>query len=184
MVGSYAHAASLCGILKRDGSDCDRPVPPGVPFNVCAKHLAEIAQFARATAKPKVRLDRACPGCNVRALIATVGETVATCANCQHEMQGQFPPPQPRPFKQPERTAVVYYIRFGDRIKIGTTMDIGTRLQALPHEELLLTEPGSYELEGKRHRQFNRHLIAGREWFEAAPELLDFIATRRAQLAA
>lgn len=65
---------------------------------------------------------------------------------------------------------VVYYLRFGDRIKIGTTTDLPQRLQALPHDELLAIEPGGMTLERTRHLQF-ADLRVTREWFEAAPVL-------------
>lgn len=177
---------SLCGVLKRDGSDCPIPVEPGTSFNVCPKHLRAITEYARdarSLAVKKYRLRMPCPTCGVRALIAIVGERTATCASCGHEIVGADPTPVPRP-RPRQMGSVVYYIRFGERIKIGTTFDLEQRLAALPHDEVLLTEPGGVELEKQRHRQFNAHLIAGREWFEAHPDLLAFIAKRKAALAA
>lgn len=83
---------------------------------------------------------------------------------------------------------VVYYVRFGDRVKIGTTKDLDSRLLSIPHDELLATEPGGVYVEKQRHRQF-QHLRAkvgnSREWFSLTPELADHIAAirRRAELA-
>jgi excisionase family DNA binding protein len=73
-------------------------------------------------------------------------------------------------------TSVVYYIRFGDRIKIGTTVNLVSRLGNLPHDQLLATEPGGVNLEGLRHAQFAEHRIRG-EWFRPAPELLAHIGS-------
>lgn len=66
----------------------------------------------------------------------------------------------------------IYYLRFGDRIKIGTSSSLKARLSTLPYDEVLALEPGSYDLERSRHDEFAPHLIDGqREWFRDAPEL-------------
>jgi hypothetical protein len=65
---------------------------------------------------------------------------------------------------------VVYYLTFNGLIKIGTSTNVKGRMASLPHDELLATEPGSYELEKQRHRQF-AHLRYKNEWFNPGPEL-------------
>lgn len=70
--------------------------------------------------------------------------------------------------EQPE--GVVYYLAFNGLIKIGTSTNVKSRISSLPHDELLATEPGSYELEKQRHRQFH-HLRYKGEWFNPGPEL-------------
>lgn len=65
-------------------------------------------------------------------------------------------------------------MKFGDRIKIGTTTNLLKRREAIPHDEVLATEPGDRSVEGKRHTQF-RHLRVKGEWFRIAPELLAHI---------
>jgi hypothetical protein len=77
---------------------------------------------------------------------------------------------------QEGRKHVVYYLRFGDRIKIGTTTCLVSRLNSLPHDEVLATEPGGVEVEDKRKTQFAEHRITG-EWFRMTPALLRHIAT-------
>jgi hypothetical protein len=62
------------------------------------------------------------------------------------------------------RPHVVYYMRIGNRVKIGTTSDIKRRLSTINPEELLATEPGGYDLEKERHQQFE-HLRSHGEWF-------------------
>ena len=49
---------------------------------------------------------------------------------------------------------VVYYIRRGNLIKIGTTMRLRSRLTALMPDEVLALEPGDEITERQRHRQF------------------------------
>jgi hypothetical protein len=75
---------------------------------------------------------------------------------------------------------VVYYIRRGATVKIGTTTNLRQRMAALLPEEILATEPGGYELEAQRHRQFQDLRIDKREWFHAGPRLQRHILTVRA----
>lgn len=88
----------------------------------------------------------------------------------------------PQPPQLPD-TAVVYYVRVGDRVKIGTTVKtVRQRFQGQlpPDAQVLATEPGSYEVERRRHRQF-RHLQDANEWFHAGPELWSHVAELRKQ---
>lgn len=82
----------------------------------------------------------------------------------------------PDPDLPPPRVDVVYYLRWADRIKIGTTHRPRQRLAAIMHEELLAFEPGARDVEQRRHREF-ADLREGGEWFTAAPPLLAHIAT-------
>lgn len=71
---------------------------------------------------------------------------------------------------------VVYYIRVGKYIKIGTTNAIDRRLQQYPPDaKLLATEPGGYDVEALRHKQFAKHLAARNEWFAPAPPIKEHI---------
>ncbi len=70
---------------------------------------------------------------------------------------------------------VVYYLRYADRIKIGTSGRPRQRVAAIRHDELLAFELGGRSLEQQRHRQFAA-LREGGEWFRAGPELLKHIA--------
>ncbi len=70
--------------------------------------------------------------------------------------------------------ALVYYIAFGDRIKIGTSANLGKRLIALPHDRLFATEPGGYATEHMRHVQFADCRVNG-EWFTRSRELIAHI---------
>jgi hypothetical protein len=74
------------------------------------------------------------------------------------------------------RVDVVYYLRYRDRIKIGTSRNPRQRLAAIWHDELLAFERGGRSLEQARHREF-AHLREGGEWFTSAPELLAHIDT-------
>lgn len=89
--------------------------------------------------------------------------------------------PKPRVFS---RLAVVYYIRFQDLVKIGTTVALTSRLNSIPHDEVLVTEPGHFELEKLRHEQFAhlRHRPRG-EWFRYEPDLRAHVEELQARAA-
>ena len=73
---------------------------------------------------------------------------------------------------------VVYYLQFGDRYKIGFSTNLPSRLNSLPYDKLLAVEPGSFELERRRHATFSRTRVDGQnEWFHQSPALLFHIAT-------
>ena len=77
---------------------------------------------------------------------------------------------------------VVYYIRFGDRIKIGTSGDVWTRVRQLPCDRLLAIEPGGFDVEHERHVQFKAfRLNANSEWFRDCPEIRKHVNALRRQ---
>lgn len=75
------------------------------------------------------------------------------------------------------RVDVVYYLRWRDRIKIGTTGNPRSRLAALTFDELLAFERGDRIREQRRHAQFAEHRFEGSEWFSAHDALLDHVAS-------
>lgn len=77
---------------------------------------------------------------------------------------------------------VIYYLRFGDRVKIGTTQNLARRLANLPHDELLAIEPGGRDIEKIRHEQFV-HLHSTGEWFRIDDQMLEHIAGLQRQVA-
>ncbi|KZE88591.1 hypothetical protein AVP41_03097 [Microbacterium sp. TNHR37B] len=80
----------------------------------------------------------------------------------------------PDPDLPPPRIDVVYYVRWRERIKIGTSHRPRQRLSAVRHEELLAFERGGRDLEQQRHREF-ADLREGGEWFRADARLFAHI---------
>jgi hypothetical protein len=79
----------------------------------------------------------------------------------------------------------VYFADAGGHIKIGWSRKVSTRLAQLQTGSavpirLLGTMPGGRAAEQRIHEQFAHLRISG-EWFIAAPELLAFVAARRAE---
>jgi hypothetical protein len=68
---------------------------------------------------------------------------------------------------------LVYYIRFGDGIKIGTTHNLAQRLSSfcVPAAAVLAVEPGGFELERSRHEFFADSRIGRTEVFQDSPKL-------------
>ncbi|MER5843186.1 hypothetical protein ABT099_23400 [Streptomyces prasinus] len=79
-----------------------------------------------------------------------------------------------------DRPTVVYYIRIGRLVKIGTTMDPATRFTDLRPNEILAHEPGGEILEHQRHAQF-KALRARGEYFHPGKPLQDHILRLRAE---
>lgn len=84
---------------------------------------------------------------------------------------------------RPERVHVVYYVRIGQLVKIGTTGQLDVRLRAYPPDAAVLAvEPGTRELEQQRHRQF-RDSGATKlgEYFYPSTALIEHINSLREQ---
>jgi hypothetical protein len=71
----------------------------------------------------------------------------------------------------------VYYVLIDGLIKIGFAKDVPARLrQYPPTAQLLAVEPGTLQVERRRHQQFGLALTKGREWFADTPELRQWVA--------
>lgn len=134
-----------CIVADDEGRSCRNPVVIDAPFDICRSHMRDVYTFWR--------------------------DNLAAICGVQDELPLIPEPRQPEP---QDRPSFIYYIRFGDRIKIGFTVDVRTRLTALPFDELLAVEPGPPELERMRHHEFAPHRLRG-EWFREHPDLLAHI---------
>lgn len=143
-----------CTIQHRDGSFCDNPGMPIVSFPVCQYHAVRIYQDVR----------------EVLGFAYRGGKTEAQLETDAAEERKKY-----------RSTSVVYYVREHDHIKIGTTINLTQRLQSLRIEEsaLLGTEPGSFDVEKKRHAQFKHLRIGKRENFRPEFDLIQHIDSLR-----
>lgn len=87
-----------------------------------------------------------------------------------------LPPLQQRTLVNPN--SLVYYLRFADRVKIGTTTRLSERLKSIPHDEVLALEPGDLVVEKHRHREFAA-LRIHHEWFRYEQPLIGHIESLR-----
>jgi len=146
--------------VPRCGDPSERPelIP------LCARHLAVAAEVHASGHGVADLLPSPCRLCGSR--IGVRYPTGWACAVCEwphgEHPDGELPPP---------RVDVVYYLRFGDRVKIGTTANPRQRFAALRHEEVLAFERGDRRLEQRRHSQFAEERAGTSEWFESTPRL-------------
>ncbi|WP_309708309.1 GIY-YIG nuclease family protein [Pseudolysinimonas sp.] len=109
-------------------------------------------------------LESPCRVCWSRSGIRT--PTGWVCAVCGWRVGEYIDPGLPLP-----RINVVYYVRLGERVKIGTTFNPRQRFAALLHEEVLAFERGDRTLEQRRHVEFADDRLGTSEWFALTPRL-------------
>ena len=69
------------------------------------------------------------------------------------------------------RVDIVYYLRRGHSVKIGTTLNPRQRFAALQHDEVLAFELGGRSVEQQRHTEFADDRLGTSEWFDLTPRL-------------
>ena len=152
------------------GKGCAGGVDPASPVALCDLHLAIAADWAGRESGVTDLLPVACRACGSRVGIRYPAGWI--CAVCEWRVgevfDGELPPP---------RVDVVYYLRQGDRVKIGTTMNPRQRFAAIWHEQVLAFERGDRGLEQRRHAQFADERFTGSEWFRMSKRLNAHVAT-------
>lgn len=164
-----------------DGKASDR-IASQVPL--CEVHIFDVYSATNrllAIEKPKrdeycllpmeqQALPGPCPSCGICGYLAVTVTDKVRCLNasCKYEAwvdefeklrRGLL-------FDLAADSDVVYYIKFRDRVKIGTTGNLKRRWSDLQTTEMLYGfEYGSHHLERQRHRQFAVYRTIG-EWFE------------------
>ncbi|WP_233255384.1 GIY-YIG nuclease family protein [Naasia lichenicola] len=133
-------------------------------ISLCADHLAIAAELHGLQHGASDPLPEPCVLCGSRLGIRL--PTGWTCAVCEWPY-GEHPDAE---FAAP-RVDVVYYLRYGDRVKIGTTVSPRQRFAALWHDEVLAFERGDRRLEHRRHQQFHSARAGTSEWFHLTDEI-------------
>lgn len=154
-------AAEACA----DAAEPDAPVP------LCHAHLLESAAWVAGAVGETDVLPAPCAACGAR--LGVRWPSGWLCAVCEWR-HGEIPDSA----ASPVRVDVVYYLRWRDRIKIGTSANPRGRLAQLRFDELLAFERGDRTLEQQRHAQFAALRLGG-EWFAADPPLLAHIEALR-----
>lgn len=150
---------------------CGGPVADGSPLELCLNHLLEAHGWVVGSVGETDLLPAPCTACGSRLGVRYPSGWL--CAVCEWRV-GEMPDSPTAP-----RVDVVYYLRYGDRFKIGTSANPRQRFASLPHDEVLAFERGDRTLERRRHLQFANHRIPRTEWFEANDELARLIAVLR-----
>ncbi len=158
-----------CTAREPNGASCSFAVEDGAPISLCAAHLLVAHDWITREVGATDVLPVPCLACGSRTGIRYPSGWL--CAVCEWRV-GELPDGD----GEPARVDVVYYIRWRDRIKIGTSGNPRLRLASLPHDEVLAFERGGRDLEQRRHAQFADRRIPGSEWFVTGDELLAHIA--------
>nr|WP_309067423.1 GIY-YIG nuclease family protein [Microbacterium sp.] len=131
---------------------------------MCAGHLLEVAEWREGAVGRTDLLPSPCVFCGAR--LGVRWPSGWLCAVCEWRqgdvVDAELPPP---------RIDVVYYVRYGDRVKIGTSAQPRRRLAAVVHDELLAFERGDRVVERRRHEQFADERFARTEWFRLSDRL-------------
>ncbi|NNC13601.1 GIY-YIG nuclease family protein [Planctomonas sp. JC2975] len=166
--GALGGATSSCVI-----PGCADAAAAGAPVPLCLHHLALGADWVAREYGVHDMLPTPCPACGARVGIRYPSGWV--CSVCEWvygtSPDGDLPLP---------RVDVVYYIRFDDRMKIGTSSNLRQRLSQLWHHELVALERGGRSREHARHEQFAPWRLGTSEWFQLAPELAEHADALRA----
>jgi hypothetical protein len=148
-------------------------VPAGSPVALCERHLAVAGEWADREFGVTDVLPGPCRLCGSRLGIRYASGWL--CAVCEWRygdlIDHELPPP---------RVDVVYYLRYDDRVKIGTSGNPRQRLAAIWHDDLLAFERGDRRLERRRHTQFEEERFERTEWFRLSDRLLAHIDLVRA----
>jgi hypothetical protein len=131
---------------------------------LCEDHLAVASEVHGVTHGRSDPLPSPCRLCGSRLGVRYASGWV--CAVCEwpygeHPDDGLAPP----------RLDIVYYLRFGERVKIGTTTNPRQRFAAIRHEEVLAFERGDRRQEQRRHEEFAAERAGSSEWFALTPAL-------------
>jgi hypothetical protein len=127
--------------------DCDRVAEPEYPTPLCAHHIVGVIRRYQQQLETMQRMH------------PDLAERLVS----QQEAEARKPLRKPR--------HVVYFARFGDRVKIGTSGNLAERMTVIPHDELIGTIPGDATVERQWHTVWADTRITG-EWFHATDELL------------
>lgn len=137
---------------------------------LCAAHLAVAAELHESRAGVADLLPAPCRLCGSRTGVRYPSGWICGVCEWPHgeHPDGELPPP---------RVDIVYYLGFGDRVKIGTTANPRQRFAAIRHEQVLAFERGDRRLEQRRHGEFAGERAGSSEWFELSPALQAHIDT-------
>lgn len=162
-------SAAQCSIEIGSGARCQDPVDLQAPLSLCRHHFLLAHEWVAEDAGLTDLLPSPCLACGSR--LGVKYPSGWLCATCEWRV-GSVPDhglPEPR-------VDVVYYLRLGAQIKIGTSANPRRRISSVPHDEVLAFEQGDRLLEQSRHQRFASHRIPRTEWFHRNDELSAHIA--------
>ncbi|MET1053057.1 MAG: GIY-YIG nuclease family protein [Mycetocola sp.] len=163
----------VCSIILDSGDTCGAAVDPGTPLTLCEDHLLLAHEWVSGREGVTDLLPTPCIACGSRLGVRYPSGWL--CAVCEWRV-GDIPDGG----VTANRVDVVYYLRFDDRVKIGTSANPRRRLASIRHDELLAFERGNRLTEQRRHVQFARTRFARTEWFALSDDLVAHVDGLRA----
>lgn len=139
-------------------------MPADAPIALCEGHLAAASEWADRRFGVTDLLPSPCRACGSPLGVRYPSGWI--CAVCEWR-HGEVADDE----LAPPRIDVVYYLRYGDRVKIGTTSNPRQRFAAIWHDEVLAFERGDRMLEHRRHVEFEADRYRGTEWFRLSEAL-------------
>lgn len=142
----------LCQITRNDARDCQNPVLDDCPLDICEMHALMTVAFMKERG-----------GATMRRLEAVYEEPPVT-----RELKPRAP------MHANGRTSVVYYMQFGQTVKIGFSTSLRKRVESLRPDAVVAIEPGRRGDEFGQHVRFAAKRLHG-EFFQLDRELIDHI---------
>ena len=144
--------------------DCGLLAASDAPLPLCDEHLAIAGDWHTREHGLIDTLPSPCLACG--SPLGVRYRSGWICAVCEWR-HGEVPDAE----LAPPRVDIVYYLRFGERVKIGTTSNPRQRFGAIWHDEILAFERGDRMLEHRRHLEFDADRYTGTEWFRLSDGL-------------
>jgi hypothetical protein len=163
----------MASVIVCVASGCASPAEGEAPIALCSWHFAVAAEWAGAQDGVTDVLPSPCALCGSR--LGVRWPSGWLCAICEwragEPVDGELSPP---------RVDIVYYVRYEDRVKIGTTAHPRHRLRVLWHDQVLAFERGDRLVERRRHEQFAQDRFGRTEWFRLSEDLAAHVEALRA----
>lgn len=162
LTGVPAYSRTRCSLLRGERM-CNGPKPAdAAACEPCSVRIATLA-----LADPEVAQQLGTERGATEYALARKAETERMLAAAAELVRVDRSPDAPK-------TGVVYYAELRPGIvKIGTTLNLPMRMSSLhiPPASVIAAEPGTYDVEKQRHRQFAHLRIGQREDFRVDDEL-------------
>lgn len=151
---------SNCTVQRKDGTFCDAPMAPEMPFPICSHHAIK--------------------------LYKRMQEVMASATQSREQQMalgGQFLGEIHERKREADKKCMIYYALVGTMIKIGYTEDLRKRIaQYPPGTRLLAAHRGGRSEETRLHSHFAAHRVAGNEWYRVDQEIVDHINRVRSRI--
>jgi hypothetical protein len=169
-----ARDSGRCSAKTPRGHPCGRPPRLTYPVELCHEHLTELVDSDDPALATVLR--------NAAVMLEVERDAQRRQeAERMQASQKRLDDLDQRRKQALVQQSVVYYVKVGQYIKIGTTTNMRQRMLDLAVDAVLATEPGGRALERQRHQEFADLRAIRNEYFWPEDRLLDHIEQVRHQ---